>query len=70
MHKFTPKFLILQAVGASVRVFELLDRQSSVYDGNLQLDSFKGEIKFDNVSFSYPSRPDTVVLKVLFNLYN
>lgn len=61
MCKFAPT---LQAVGASVRVFELLDRQSSVCDGNLQLNSLKGEIKFDSVMFSYPSRPDTVVLKV------
>ena len=53
-----------QAVGASVRVFELLDRHSTVTDGNLQLDTLKGEIRFDDVMFNYPSRPDNVVLKV------
>ena len=51
-------------MGASVRVFELLDRHSAITDGSLQLDALKGEIQFDNVMFSYPSRPDTVVLKV------
>jgi len=56
--------LLLQSVGASVRVFELLDRQSAVNHGNLRLNSLKGEVKFDNVTFSYPSRPDTIVLKV------
>ena len=49
-------------------MFELLDRQSAVCDGSLQLSSLKGEVKFNNVTFSYPSRPDTVVLKV-FNMY-
>ena len=51
-------------MGASVRVFELLDRHSTVIDGNLQLDTLKGEIQFDDVMFNYPSRPDNVVLKV------
>ena len=51
-------------MGASVRVFELLDRHSAITNGSLQLDTLKGEIQFDDVMFSYPSRPDAVVLKV------
>ena len=56
--------ICVQAVGASVRVFELLDRHSTVTNGSLQLDILKGEIQFDDVMFSYPSRPDNIVLKV------
>ena len=57
-------FVCIQAVGASVRVFELLDRHSAVTDGRLQLGALKGEIQFDDVMFNYPSRPDNTVLKV------
>ena len=51
-------------MGASVRVFELLDRCSAVTDGRLQLGALKGEIQFEDVMFNYPSRPDNTVLKV------
>lgn len=53
-----------QAVGASLRIFDLLDRIPQIRDGSQQLDSLKGEIRFNNVVFRYPSRPESEVLKV------
>ncbi|XP_065831606.1 uncharacterized protein [Oscarella lobularis] len=54
----------MQAVGASIRVFELLDRRPEIpIKGGNQLVKFEGSIQFDDVSFRYPSRPDTDVLK-------
>ncbi|MEZ4753538.1 MAG: ABC transporter ATP-binding protein [Bdellovibrionota bacterium] len=54
---------LLQALGASERVFELLDEQSTEinttrYDTLL----IKDKIEFKSVSFSYPSRPDRFVI--------
>ncbi len=66
---------IQRAVGATERVFDLLDE--SVEDIELQLQPpsvppsggslggkrFNGEVEFQNISFSYPSRKDFQVLK-------
>jgi ATP-binding cassette, subfamily B, bacterial len=54
-----------RAIGASERVLDILemeDEAEAVEDHRLQL---SGEIVFDNVSFSYPSRNDFPVLKDL-----
>ncbi|XP_060080419.1 uncharacterized protein LOC132559811 [Ylistrum balloti] len=54
----------MQAVGASIRVFELLDRQTKVSNENgVVLGFIDGKVEFDNVKFTYPSRPETEVLK-------
>ena len=58
---------IQRAVGATERVFDLLDEpiedidleKSSVVPSN----RFDGEVSFENISFSYPSRRDFQVLK-------
>jgi ABC-type multidrug transport system fused ATPase/permease subunit len=57
-----PQFM--EAIGASVRVFELLDRVPRVnYDGGfIPPNSIEGRVTFDNVYFHYPSRPDAEVL--------
>ncbi|XP_019619825.1 PREDICTED: ABC transporter B family member 1-like [Branchiostoma belcheri] len=54
----------MQALGASERIFELLDRKAEVnVSGGKVLDGLNGGIVFKNVSFTYPSRPDSEVLK-------
>lgn len=56
----------MKARGAAGRVFELLDRLPAIpRSEGLRLDDVRGEIAFEAVSFSYPSRPETVVLKAL-----
>ncbi|XP_043533768.1 LOW QUALITY PROTEIN: ABC-type oligopeptide transporter ABCB9-like [Chiloscyllium plagiosum] len=52
------------SVGAANKVFEYLDRKSSVpTDGKLVKETLKGYVEFQNVSFSYPTRPDVQALK-------
>jgi subfamily B ATP-binding cassette protein MsbA len=42
-----------QALVSSDSVFRLIDEKSEINTGNNQVDQLEGEIKFDNVSFSY-----------------
>lgn len=52
-----------KAIGASDRVFELLERQPELHDGQRDLDEPQGAIQFENVTFAYPTRPETNVLQ-------
>ena len=64
---------MMQAVGASNKVFQFIDRKPEIrYDiGKLAPAQLEGRLEFKNLSFSYPSRPDTEVLKVgIFNINN
>jgi len=54
----------MKAVGAGDRIFQLLDRQPEIrFSGGDVLPYVEGNLKFENVSFSYPSREGVVVLK-------
>ncbi|XP_065663835.1 uncharacterized protein LOC101241118 isoform X2 [Hydra vulgaris] len=55
----------MKAVGASIRIFELLDRVPEIKSGNIVVKNTKVNITFDDVAFSYPTRPETKVLKGL-----
>ncbi|XP_028763586.1 ABC transporter B family member 25 isoform X2 [Neltuma alba] len=57
--------IAMKAVGASRRVFHLLDRVSSMpMSGNkCPLGEQNGEVELDDVWFAYPSRPSHMVLK-------
>ena len=57
---------IQRALGATDRVFELIDGEVENIDlikENIPAKPSKGEIEFKNVSFNYPTRPDFEVLK-------
>ncbi|KHN76663.1 ATP-binding cassette sub-family B member 9 [Toxocara canis] len=59
---------LMQAVGASRKVFELIDRKPQVDNhGRIRLDNtisrLEGKIEFKNVKFSYPIRPDLLVMR-------
>eukprot|EP01094_Clydonella_sp_ATCC50884_P018100 TRINITY_DN328_c1_g1_i4.p1 TRINITY_DN328_c1_g1~~TRINITY_DN328_c1_g1_i4.p1 ORF type:complete len:347 (-),score=85.47 TRINITY_DN328_c1_g1_i4:430-1470(-) len=52
-----------KAIGASERVFDLMDRQPKVrYAGGVRPLTVEGKVEFHNVSFNYPTRPDANVL--------
>ncbi len=54
-----------QALGASQRVFEYLDREKDIVEkpGAIKLSAFRHALKLDNVSFCYPNAPDRLVLQ-------
>ncbi|KAG6411670.1 hypothetical protein SASPL_129754 [Salvia splendens] len=63
------KYLTEASVAAS-RIFERIDRVPDINSEDSEgvvLDKIRGEIEFEHVRFSYPSRPDTPVLND-FNL--
>lgn len=54
----------MKAIGASEHVFGLLDRQPLIrYKGGIRPSRIEGRVEFTNIRFSYPSRPDALVLK-------
>ncbi|KXJ29192.1 ABC transporter B family member 25 [Exaiptasia diaphana] len=55
----------MKAVGASHRMFEIMDRVPDMDSGDLQLDTINKEIVFNDVCFHYPTRTETEVLKSL-----
>lgn len=57
---------LMKALGASERVFELIDRIPEIkHEGGIIVDQPQGRIEFKNVYFNYPSRPDVKVLSCL-----
>jgi ATP-binding cassette, subfamily B (MDR/TAP), member 1 len=58
------------AKGVAKRIFAIIDNKSDIdvfddkNDGKI-LDKLEGSIEFENVFFSYPSRPEATVLKGL-----
>jgi ATP-binding cassette subfamily B protein len=54
-----------RAIGASERVFEILHEKDERETTGLTVAKLSGEIEFENVSFSYPTREDFTVLKQL-----
>ncbi|MHC4829134.1 MAG: ABC transporter ATP-binding protein, partial [Planctomycetota bacterium] len=53
----------MRALGASDRIFELLDREPTLVGGTLKPDTVEGRVRFDHVDFAYPTRPDAPVLR-------
>ncbi|CBI28004.3 unnamed protein product, partial [Vitis vinifera] len=59
-----------EASVAATRIFDRIDRIPEIDgedDKGLVLDKILGELEFEHVNFTYPSRPDSIVLKD-FNL--
>ena len=55
---------IVRGIGASERIFELLERKPSIDPSiGIPVPSSKGTIRFEAVSFAYPSRTQVEVLR-------
>lgn len=52
-----------KALGASERVVEVLERPPEVSGGTDRLDAARGEVRFEEVAFAYPVRPEAQVLE-------
>ena len=54
----------MRSVGATERVFELIERQpeQARYTGLQKVETVAGTIRFENVSFRYPGRKETLAL--------
>ena len=56
---------VMRAIGGSEKIFEYVDRQPQVPpEGTLAPQNLEGHVEFKNVTFTYPTREDTPVLKV------
>lgn len=51
-----------KAIGSSERVLEILDEEPELETGETS-EKFEGKIEFENVGFSYPTRPEVEVLR-------
>jgi ATP-binding cassette subfamily B protein len=56
---------IMAGIGASKRVFDIIEMEPFLSDIGKKLATFEGSIEFINVRFSYPMRADVEVLKSL-----
>ncbi|MEC7984834.1 MAG: ABC transporter transmembrane domain-containing protein, partial [Myxococcota bacterium] len=52
-----------KALGASERIFSFLDRATTIQDGQREVVEAKGNLRFQDVVFAYPTRPDFPVLR-------
>ncbi|KAI8889790.1 P-loop containing nucleoside triphosphate hydrolase protein [Backusella circina FSU 941] len=53
---------IMKGVGAFDRIFELLNRKTSINtETGSALTNLKGSIQFENINFSYPTRPQSTI---------
>ncbi|MDP6932483.1 MAG: ABC transporter transmembrane domain-containing protein [Myxococcota bacterium] len=55
----------MKALGASERVFDLLERETFLPSGERTLADLEGAVSFQRVGFAYPSRPEAPVLAEL-----
>ena len=56
---------VMKALGVGQRLFSLIDRKPEMRIGTLKPDRVSGHIRFDDVTFSYPTRPGVQVLRGL-----
>lgn len=54
-----------EAQGAAYRIFEVLKRDPAIVSGPTKLEGFRGDIAFENVKFSYPTRRETKLFESL-----
>lgn len=57
---------LMKGVGAATRLFEMQDRKPTISPTvGVQVKSARGPIQFENVSFSYPTRPGVTIFRNL-----
>lgn len=56
---------LMESVGSSRKIFEYIERRPKLLNEGKDKAPIEGNVEFASVSFSYPTRPNNVVLKVL-----
>ena len=59
---------VAEAKGAAAKLIETVERTPAIdaeSDAGKRLGKVEGQLEFDNVSFTYPTRPDAKVRKTL-----
>ncbi len=61
---------LASALGATQRIFEILDEKPDIVDGPdaIEFDTQEGRVEFCNVSFAYPGREGNVIRNVSFTV--
>ena len=56
----------MQALGAADKVFDLIERSPKIdiNKGEASTKDVEGHVQFNNVSFTYPTRPEEPILHV------
>jgi subfamily B ATP-binding cassette protein MsbA len=59
---------IQESIGAGMRIFEVLDTETNIknIENPIPVSSFNSNIKFENVTFSYPDSPEIILNKINF----
>ena len=52
-----------KAIGATERVFEIMERSSNLTNGTIEPTNINGKLHIQDVNFAYPTRPDALVLQ-------
>ncbi|WP_219223118.1 ABC transporter ATP-binding protein [Pedobacter antarcticus] len=60
--------LIQRASASQKRINEFLELQPDIQSGDLAIDNFKGNIRFENVSFTYPDTGITALKELNFEI--
>eukprot|EP00971_Amphidinium_carterae_P299992 5959787-Amphidinium_carterae.1 len=55
--------MFASAIGATIKIFEIIDRDPQMKEGTQEPTSCQGLIEFCDVTFAYPTRGDVQVLK-------
>lgn len=57
---------LMKGIGAAERIFELIDLKPSITTSlGKKVNDLHGDVEFNNVTFTYPSRPDTPIFSDL-----
>lgn len=56
---------LISTVGSADRIVQILNQASETQLETIQAEKFKGDIRFENIEFTYPSRPDLPIFQGL-----
>lgn len=52
---------IMKTLGVADKIYQYLDNAPKINNASTSLQEIKGDVSFKNISFSYPTRPDSLI---------